>query len=147
MESGVVQVDVHLTGVGMREPPELQVEDDQTAQAAVEEQEIHPIPLVVDPEAALSAAQRAVALNSGEDANMLETLALAFQMTGNLAQAAGSVQPDQIDDLRACLYGLYALLRLHFLQEEENYFTLADPERPDTVKDEHPPGRVPGAPR
>ena len=47
-----------------------------------------------------------------------------------LAQSAGAIQPDQIDDLRACLYGLYALLRLHFLQEEENYFTLADPERP-----------------
>ena len=49
-----------------------------------------------------------------------------------LAQTAGDIQPDQIDDLRACLYGLYALLRLHFLQEEENYFTLADTERPDT---------------
>ncbi len=43
-----------------------------------------------------------------------------------LAQAAGTIQPDQLDDLRACLYGLHALLRLHFLQEEENYFTLAD---------------------
>ncbi len=28
--------------------------------------------------------------------------------------------------LLACLYGLYALLRLHFLLEEENYFVLAD---------------------
>jgi hypothetical protein len=35
------------------------------------------------------------------------------------------VAPDQVDDLLACLYGLYALLRLHFVQEEENYFTLA----------------------
>ncbi|WP_433664587.1 heavy metal translocating P-type ATPase [Nocardia sp. CA-128927] len=45
-----------------------------------------------------------------------------------LAEVAGSVQPDQVDDLLACLYGLYALLHLHFLQEEENYFTLADDE-------------------
>ncbi|HYO00471.1 MAG TPA: heavy metal translocating P-type ATPase [Mycobacterium sp.] len=58
-----------------------------------------------------------------------------------LAQSAGDIQPDQIDDLRACLYGLYALLRLHFLQEEENYFTLADTERPDTVETQHAPGR------
>ena len=58
-----------------------------------------------------------------------------------LAQTAGDIQPDQVDDLRACLYGLYALLRLHFLQEEENYFTLADPERPDTVEKQHAPGR------
>lgn len=43
-----------------------------------------------------------------------------------LAQASDGVQPDQIEDLLACLYGLYAVLHLHFLQEEENYFTLAD---------------------
>lgn len=42
-----------------------------------------------------------------------------------MAQDSGGIQPDQVDDLLACLYGLYALLRLHFLQEEENYFTLA----------------------
>ena len=41
-----------------------------------------------------------------------------------LARAADRVQPDQTEDLLACLYGLYALLQLHFLQEEENYFTL-----------------------
>ncbi|MGB5151148.1 MAG: heavy metal translocating P-type ATPase [Mycobacterium sp.] len=56
-----------------------------------------------------------------------------------LAQAAGHVQLDQIDDLRACLYGLYALLRLHFLQEEENYFTLVDTEQPDTVENHQAP--------
>lgn len=45
-----------------------------------------------------------------------------------LSQTTGEVEPDQIDDLRACLYGLHALLRLHFLQEEENYFTLTTDE-------------------
>ncbi|MGB2922120.1 MAG: heavy metal translocating P-type ATPase [Mycobacterium sp.] len=43
-----------------------------------------------------------------------------------LAQTTDGIQPDQVDDLLACLYGLYTLLRLHFLQEEENYFTLTD---------------------
>jgi heavy metal translocating P-type ATPase len=43
-----------------------------------------------------------------------------------VARASGAIQPDQIDDLLACLYGLHAVLRLHFLQEEENYFTLAE---------------------
>ncbi|MFG3590765.1 hemerythrin domain-containing protein [Streptomyces sp. NPDC047990] len=33
--------------------------------------------------------------------------------------------PEQLDDLRACLYGLHSVLRLHFTQEEENYFSLA----------------------
>ncbi len=43
-----------------------------------------------------------------------------------LAKADSGIQPDQVDDLLACLYGLYTLLRLHFLQEEESYFTLTD---------------------
>lgn len=42
-----------------------------------------------------------------------------------VAETADGIQADQVDDLLACLYGLYALLRLHFIQEEENYFTLA----------------------
>ncbi|MBC6462218.1 heavy metal translocating P-type ATPase [Actinomadura sp. HBU206391] len=33
--------------------------------------------------------------------------------------------PDQLDDLRACLYGLHAVLVLHFTQEEEAYFSLS----------------------
>ncbi len=42
-----------------------------------------------------------------------------------LADEAAMVRADQRDDLLACLYGLYALLRLHFVQEEENFFVLA----------------------
>ncbi len=57
-----------------------------------------------------------------------------------LAQANNGIQPDQVDDLLACLYGLYALLRLHFLQEEENYFTLAD-DGPSRQGRFHRPGR------
>jgi hypothetical protein len=41
-----------------------------------------------------------------------------------LAGTAGP-SPDQLDDLRACLYGLHAVLTLHFAQEEEAYFSLA----------------------
>lgn len=40
-----------------------------------------------DPATARSVAERAVTLNGGQDAGMLETLALAFQMTGNLPAA------------------------------------------------------------
>jgi heavy metal translocating P-type ATPase len=42
-----------------------------------------------------------------------------------LAETDGRLSPEQLDDLRACLYGLYGVLRLHFTQEEENYFSLA----------------------
>jgi hypothetical protein len=47
-----------------------------------------------------------------------------------IADSAGGIGPEQVDDLLACLYGLHAVLRLHFLQEEENYFTL-DPDLTD----------------
>lgn len=49
-----------------------------------------------------------------------------------MAEESGSVTAEQSDDLLACLYGLHALLCLHFVQEEENYFALAPghPERP-----------------
>ncbi|WP_370179515.1 heavy metal translocating P-type ATPase [Rhodococcus wratislaviensis] len=47
-------------------------------------------------------------------------------------EAQGEIRPDQRDDLLACLYGLYAVLRLHFAQEEEDYFALAP-----RVDDEH----------
>lgn len=49
------------------------------------------------------------------------------------AHTTGAIAGDQIDDLLACLYGLHTLLQLHFLQEEENYFTLTDDEEPENV--------------
>ena len=48
-----------------------------------------------------------------------------------MADDGGGVAPEQSDDLLACLYGLYALLCLHFVQEEENFFVLA-PSREQT---------------
>ncbi|WP_159765933.1 heavy metal translocating P-type ATPase [Streptomyces sp. HM190] len=42
-----------------------------------------------------------------------------------LARTDGGLAPEQLDDLRSCLYGLNTVLRLHFTQEEENYFSLA----------------------
>lgn len=72
-------------------------------------------------------------LGSGEaTATMSRTHAEIQRLTDrigthvSLAKAHNAIQPEQVDDLLACLYGLYALLRLHFLQEEENYFTLTD---------------------
>ncbi|MEU8868180.1 heavy metal translocating P-type ATPase [Streptomyces umbrinus] len=42
-----------------------------------------------------------------------------------LANEGGALRPEQLDDLRACLYGLHTVLRLHFSQEEESYFSLS----------------------
>jgi heavy metal translocating P-type ATPase len=46
----------------------------------------------------------------------------------DLAEDDG-LRPDQLTDLKACLYGLHAVLILHFAQEEEAYFALSpDPD-------------------
>ncbi|MEO9140296.1 MAG: hemerythrin domain-containing protein, partial [Jatrophihabitans sp.] len=52
---------------------------------------------------------------------------LTRRLGTHLAQidAAGSLDPGRVEDLLACLYGLHAVLTLHFTQEEESYFTLA----------------------
>jgi heavy metal translocating P-type ATPase len=56
----------------------------------------------------------------------IERLSKRISTHLHLAELHGAIQPGQIDDLLPCLYGLYALLRLHFVQEEESYFALTD---------------------
>ncbi|MFF4562174.1 heavy metal translocating P-type ATPase [Streptomyces sp. NPDC001435] len=55
----------------------------------------------------------------------IERLARRIATHLALADTDTGVAPEQLDDLRACLYGLHTVLRLHFTQEEENYFSLA----------------------
>ena len=55
----------------------------------------------------------------------IHRLARRLHSHREIAEAAGTVTAEQSDDLLACLYGLYALLCLHFVQEEENFFVLA----------------------
>jgi hypothetical protein len=55
----------------------------------------------------------------------IHRLAQRLHSHRDIAEAAGTVTGEQSDDLLACLYGLYALLCLHFVQEEENFFVLA----------------------
>jgi hypothetical protein len=55
----------------------------------------------------------------------IERLAARLATHLELADAAGRLDPGQVEDVLATLYGLYAVLRLHFVQEEENYFALA----------------------
>ena len=58
---------------------------------------------------------------------------LVRRLGRHLAETPATVEPDQVDDLRATLYGLDAVLTLHFAQEEEAYFTLATAE-PTSVR-------------
>jgi heavy metal translocating P-type ATPase len=55
----------------------------------------------------------------------IERLARRVATHLSLADAQGALAPEQLEDLRACLYGLHTVLRLHFTQEEESYFSLA----------------------
>ncbi len=56
---------------------------------------------------------------------------------GQLIDDIGTSQPDQTDiaDLRALLYGLHAILRLHTTQEDESYLSLAGDTQPSHGQD------------
>ncbi|MFJ1700787.1 heavy metal translocating P-type ATPase [Streptomyces sp. NPDC088252] len=54
----------------------------------------------------------------------IERLARRIATHLRLAHTDGGLTPDQLGDLRSCLYGLHTVLRLHFAQEEESYFSL-----------------------
>lgn len=57
----------------------------------------------------------------------IDKLAGRLHVHREAADAAGGIRDDQADDLLACLYGLHALLSLHFSVEEESYFALIPP--------------------
>ena len=50
----VIQVQVHLPGVGVGERSDFQVDDDEAPEPPVKEQEIDPIPRLADSEATLT---------------------------------------------------------------------------------------------
>ena len=55
----------------------------------------------------------------------IQRLGRRLHIHRDAADAAGMIADDRVEDLLACLYGLHALLLLHFVQEEENFFVLA----------------------
>ncbi|MDI9914465.1 heavy metal translocating P-type ATPase [Rhodococcus sp. IEGM 1379] len=56
----------------------------------------------------------------------IERLCRRLEHHVRTADRNGGVEAEQVQDLLACLYGLYAVLTLHFRQEEQSYFVLAD---------------------
>src|SRR5262249_48794975 len=66
---------------------------------------------------------------------------------GQLIDDIGTAEPDAADtaDLRALLYGLHAILRLHTTQEDESYLSLGDTQSASTsAPSPHPGTPVPG---
>ena len=61
MFARVVQIHVHLAGVGVGEPAALEIDDDEAPELAMKEQQIDPIPFVADTETALASDKSEIA--------------------------------------------------------------------------------------
>jgi len=72
-------------------------------------------------------------------------IAHLIRRVGRLLEDIDQARPDPDDlvELRRLLYGLHAVLRLHFAQEDESYLSLAD--EPDTNAPRYRPGQSPDA--
>ncbi len=89
----------------------------------------HLVPHAAAEEAALYPAVEEAMATPGVTATMardhLEVLRLIDQL-GQLRTEGGFSSPDRESDLRRVLYGLYAILELHFAKEEEIYLPLLE---------------------
>ncbi len=89
----------------------------------------HLVPHAAAEEAALYPAVDEAMANPGATATMardhLEVLRLIDQL-GQLRSATALSRPDRETNLRRVLYGLYAILELHFAKEEEIYLPLLE---------------------
>jgi heavy metal translocating P-type ATPase len=85
---------------------------------AAEERELYP---ALDRQLGLPGATATMSRAHAEIAHQIRRL-------GNLLDEIGTDSPDDADiaDLRALLYGLRAVLKLHTAQEDESYLSLAD---------------------
>ena len=63
----IVQVEVHLPGVGVSETTDLQVDDYQTSQPPVKEQQVDPVPFVTDAQTPLAAHEAEVTAQFQEE--------------------------------------------------------------------------------
>ena len=61
MAARVVEIEVHLSCVGVRELPEFEIDDHETPEAPVEEEQVDPVPLVADAESSLASDEGEVA--------------------------------------------------------------------------------------
>ncbi len=61
---------------------------------------------------------------------------------GRLLDEIDPNEPDDDDlmEVRRVLYGLHAILELHFAQEDEGYLSLVEANEPPPEPDHHPAG-------
>ena len=82
MLTGIVQIHVHLTGIGVREFSPFEIDHHQTPQAAVKEKQIHAVPFITNAQTFLSA-------HKGEVATEFEKKMLKVQNQSLLEVAFG----------------------------------------------------------
>jgi hypothetical protein len=72
-------------------------------------------------------------------------IAHLIRRLGRLLDQTAIAGPDDEDliELRRLLYGLHAILRLHFAQEDEGYLSLADDIEPDVHQEDQPSASEP----
>jgi len=71
MLAGVVQVEVHLPSIGVAEFADLEVDDHQTLELAMEKQQVNAEPVVVDAQAALTADEGEVVAQFQEEVGQM----------------------------------------------------------------------------
>ena len=97
--TGVVQINSHLPGVGVGEAAELEIENDETAKSAVEEQQVDTEPLVVNSQAALSPDESEVVAEFKEERfKLADKRAALVDMARHLGMNTDVVQVKNTSD-------------------------------------------------
>ena len=97
----IVQVEVHLPGVGVGERSDLQVDDHEASQAAVKEQQVHPVPLAADAQPPLPAQEAEVVSQLQEEGLQVADERLLQVALGVLVLEVEELQDEGVLDLLA----------------------------------------------
>src|SRR5262249_49680754 len=90
----VVEVEVHLPGIGMRELADLEVDHHETAQPSMEEQQVDSIPLLTDPEPALASNEGEVTSELQEEGLQMVNECLLEVILGVLVSEAEELEDE-----------------------------------------------------
>ena len=89
----IVQVEVHLPGIGVAEAADLQVNDHEASQAAVKEQQVNPVPLAADAQPSLAADEAEVVTQLQE-----EGLQVAYERILQVALGVLVLEVEELQD-------------------------------------------------
>ena len=90
---------MHLPGVGVSETTDLQVDDYQTSQPPVKEQQVHPVPLVTDAQTPLAAHEAEVTAQFQEEGLQVANERLFQIAFGVLVLEVEKLQDERVFDL------------------------------------------------